>query len=299
MVQDYRYLNEHTVKNNYLLPLIRQLSEKLQGAKLFTKMDLRWGYNNVRIKEGDEWKAAFTCHRGSFEPLVMYFGLCNSPATFQAMMNEIFADMEDVVVVYIDDLLIFTKTDNQEEHDRIVLEVLRRLEEHDLFVKPEKCSFRVKEVEFLGMTISAEGIKMNDDKVKAILEWPTPKTVRGVRSFLGLANFYRRFIKDYAQVARPLNDLTKKDQAFEWKESQQTAFETLKQRFTRGPHHGAAEARGADVVSGAIAVMGPPGVSPGEHLERAGHVQALYLIEEDHQHRAHMSQCDDARRWQQ
>ena len=191
-------------------------------------MDLQWGYNNVRIKEGDKWKATFTCHRGSFEPLVMYFGLCNSPATFQAMMNEIFADMEDIVVVYIDDLLIFTKTDNQEEHDKIVLEVLRRLEEHDLFVKPAKCSFRVKEVEFLGMTVSAEGIKMNDDKVKAILEWPTPKTVRGVRSFLGLANFYRRFIKDYAQVARPLNNLIKKDQAFEWKESQQTVFYMLK-----------------------------------------------------------------------
>ena len=125
MVQDYRYLNEHTIKNNYPLPLIQQLSEKLQGAQLFTKMDLRWGYNNVRIKEGDEWKAAFTCHRCSFEPLVMYFGLCNSPATFQAMMNEIFANMENVIVVYIDDLLIFTKTDNQEEHDKIVLEVLR------------------------------------------------------------------------------------------------------------------------------------------------------------------------------
>ena len=145
------------------------------------------------------------------------------------MMNEIFADMEDIIVVYINDLLIFTKTDNQEEHDRIVLEVLRRLEEHDLFVKPEKCSLWVKEVEFLDMTVSTEGIKMNDDKVKAILEWPTPKTVRGVRSFLGLANFYRRFIKDYAQVACPLNDLTKKDQAFKWKESQQTAFDMLKQ----------------------------------------------------------------------
>ena len=235
MVQDYHYLNEHTVKNNYLLPLIQQLSEKLQGAKLFTKMDLRWGYNNVRIKEGDEWKATFTCHRGSFKPLVMYVGLCNSPTTFQAMINEIFADMEDIIVVYINDLLIFTKTDNQEEHDRIVLEVLRRLEEHDLFVKPEKCSFRVKEVEFLGMTVSAKGINMNDDKVKAILEWPTLKTVHGVHSFLGLANFYWRFIKDYAQVARPLNDLTKKDQAFEWKESQQTAFDTLKQWFTTAP----------------------------------------------------------------
>ena len=106
------------------------------------------------------------------------------------MMNEIFADMEDVVVVYINDLLIFTKTDNQEEHNRIVLEVLQQLEVHDLFVKPEKCSFQVRKVEFLGMTVSAEGIKMNDHKVKAILEWPTPKTVCGVRSFLGLANFY-------------------------------------------------------------------------------------------------------------
>ena len=235
MVQDYRYLNEHTVKKNYPLPLIQQLSKKLQGAKLFTKMDLWWGYNNVRIKEGDKWKAAFTCHWGSFEPPVMYFGLCNSPATFQAIMNEIFADMEDIVVVYIDNLLIFTKTNNQEEHDKIVLEVLWRLEEHDLFIKPEKCSFRVKEVKFLGMTVSAKGIKMNNDKVKAILEWPTPKTVCGVRSFLGLANFYQRFIKDYAQVARSLNDLTKKDQAFEWKESQQTAFDTLKQCFTMAP----------------------------------------------------------------
>ena len=235
MVQDYRYLNEHTVKNNYPLPLIRQLSEKLQGAKLFPKMDLQWGYNNVRIKEGDEWKAAFTCHRGSFEPLVMYFGLCNSPTTFQAMINKIFADMEDVIVVYIDDLLIFTKTNNQEEHDRIVLEVLQQLEEHDLFVKPEKCSFQVKEVEFLGMTVSAEGIEINNDKVKAILEWPILKTVHGVCSFLGLANLYQRFIKNYAQVAHPLNDLTKKDQAFEWKESQQTAFNTLKQCFTTAP----------------------------------------------------------------
>ena len=150
-------------------------------------------------------------------------------------MNEIFADMEDVMVVYIDDLLIFAKTDNQEEHDRIVLEVLQRLEEHDLFVKPEKCCFRVKEVEFLGMTVSAKGIKMNNDKVQAILEWPTPKTVCGVCSFLGLANFYQRFIKDYAQVARPLNDLTKKDQAFEWKESQQIVFDMLKQWFTTAP----------------------------------------------------------------
>ena len=121
MVQDYCYLNEHTVKNNYPLPLIQQLSEKLQGAKLFTKMDLRWGYNNVRIKEGDEWKAAFTCHRGSFEPLVMYFGICNLPATFQAMMNEIFADMEDVIVVYIDDLSSSPKLTTRKSMTRLYL----------------------------------------------------------------------------------------------------------------------------------------------------------------------------------
>ena len=201
MVQDYCYLNEHTVKNNYPLPLISQLIDKLKGAKLFTKMDLRWGYNNICIKEGDKQKAAFMCFRGAYELLVMYFRLCNSPATFQTMMNEIFVDMEDVVIVYIDDLMIFTKTDNQEEHDRIVLEVLRRLEENDLFVKLEKCTFKAMEVEFLGIIVGTEGIKMDHFKISAILDWPTPKNVRGVRSFLGLANFYQHFIQDYTKVA--------------------------------------------------------------------------------------------------
>ena len=196
------------------------------------KMDVRWGYNNVRIKENDEWKAAFTCFRGSFEPLVMYFGLCNSPAIFQAMMNKIFADMDDVVVVYINDLMIFTKTENQAEHDKIVLEVLRRLEENDLFVKPEKCTFHTTEVDFLSTIVRHERIKMDQEKVKAILEWPELKTVKGVRSFLGLANFYRRFIKDYMKVARPLHDLTKKENPFHWEESQQVAFDTLKLHFT-------------------------------------------------------------------
>ena len=194
--------------------MISQLVDKLQGSKLFMKMDLRCGYNNVQIKEGDKWKAAFVCFRGAFEPLVMYFGLCNSPATFQAMMNEIFTDMDDVVVVYINDLMIFTKTDNQAEHDRIVLEVLRHLEENDLFIKPEKCTFCATEVDFLGMIVGRDGIKMDQNKVKAILDWPEPKNIKGVRSFLGLANFYRRFIKDYARVARPLHNLTKKEDPF-------------------------------------------------------------------------------------
>ena len=119
MVQDYRYLNEHTVRNNYPLPLISQLVDKLKGSQYFTKIDLWWGYNNIRIKEGDEWKAAFVCHRGSYEPTVMFFSLCNSPAMFQTMMNEIFTDMEDVVVVYIDDIMIFTKGSLSEHQAKV------------------------------------------------------------------------------------------------------------------------------------------------------------------------------------
>ena len=162
MVQDYRYLNEHMIKNNYPLPLISQLVDKLKGSKWFTKIDLQWGYNNVYIKEGNEWKAAFMYHWESFEPMVMYFGLCNSPATFQTMMNEIFLDMDDIMVIYIDDLMIYTKTDNIQEHERIVKKVLKCLEEHDLFAKPEKCTFSVQEVEFLGMIVSRENGQFQD-----------------------------------------------------------------------------------------------------------------------------------------
>ena len=153
------------------------------------KMDLRWGYNNVHIKENNKWKAAFTCFHRSFEFLIMYFGLCNSPTTFQVMMNKIFADMDDVVVVYINNLMIFTKTENQAEHDKIILEVLRRLE-NDLFMKPIKCTFHTTEVDFLGIIVGCDRIKMDQEKVNAILEWPEPKMVKGVRSFLGLASFY-------------------------------------------------------------------------------------------------------------
>ena len=214
MVQDYHYLNGHTVKNNYPLLLIMQLVNKLQETKMFTKMDLSWGYNNICIKEGDEWKAAFICHCSAFEPMVMFFELCNSPSTFQMMMNEIFADMEDIVVVYIDDIIIFTKTDNSKEHNKIMLEVLHCLEENDLYIKPEKCTFCTTEVDFLGIIMGKDGIKMDQEKVKAVFNWPAPSNVKGVRSFFGLANFYQRFIQDYAQVMRPLNDLLKKDVAF-------------------------------------------------------------------------------------
>jgi len=139
MVQDYQYLNEWTVKNNYLLPLISDVLENIGTKKMFMKMDLRWGYNNVRIKEGDEWKAAFTMLEGSFEPMVMFFGLTNSPATFQAMMNELLRDLTNTgkVAVFIDSVIIGTET--EEGHDELVAEVIRRIEENNLYVKPEKC----------------------------------------------------------------------------------------------------------------------------------------------------------------
>ena len=151
------------------------------------------------------------------------------------MMNQIFADMDEVVVVYINDLMIFTKTENQAEHDKIVLEVLRKLEENDLFMKPEKCTFRTIEVNFLGMIVGHDRIKMDQEKVKAILEWSELKRVKEVRSFLRLANFYWRFIKDYVKVARPFHDLTKKENLFHWKQPQQVVFDTLKLHFTTVP----------------------------------------------------------------
>ena len=211
MVQDYWYLNEWMIKNNYLLPLILDVLENIGTKKLFMKMDLRWGYNNMRIKEGDEWKAAFMTLEGSFEPTVMFFGLTNSPATFQAMMNKLLRDLINTgkVAVFIDDVIVGTET--EEGHDELVAEVIKRLEENDLYVKLEKCKWKVKEVEFLGVVIGPEGIKMEKEKVKGVLEWPVPKCVKDMQKFLGLANYYRQFIEEFATVARPLHDLVKKD----------------------------------------------------------------------------------------
>jgi len=170
IVQDYRYLNEWTIKNNYPLPLISDILENIGMKKMFTKMDLRWGYNNVRIKKGDEWKAEFTTLERSFEPMVMLFGLTNSPATFQAMMNKLLRDLINTgkVAVFINNIIVGTET--EEEHNELVAEVIRRLEENDLYVKLEKCKWKVKEVELLGVVIGPEGMKMEEEKVKGVLE---------------------------------------------------------------------------------------------------------------------------------
>ena len=190
IVQDYQYLNEWMVKNNYPLPLISDILENIGTNKMFTKMDLRWGYNNVRIKEEDEWKAAFIIPEGSFKPMVMFFGLTNSPATFQAMMNELLRDLINIgkVAVFINNVIV--GTESEEGYNELVVEIVKRLEENDLYVKPEKCKWKVREVGFLGVVIGPKGIKMEEEKVKGILKWPTLKYVKDVQKFLGLANYY-------------------------------------------------------------------------------------------------------------
>jgi len=199
--QDYRRLNKGTIKNAYPLPRVDELLDKLKGAKYFTKLDLRWGYNNVRIKIGDEWKAAFKTNKGLYEPLVMFFGLCNSPATFQNMMNDIFLIETDEgwILIYIDNILIFSK--ERKDLQKLTLRVLKKLQENDLFVNLDKCTFEAKEIDYLGMIISENQIKMDPAKLEGIRNWPAPTTVKQVRSFLGFGNFYRKFIGHYADIA--------------------------------------------------------------------------------------------------
>ncbi|SJL08165.1 uncharacterized protein ARMOST_11528 [Armillaria ostoyae] len=229
-VQDYRKLNEMTIKNQYPLPLISELINKLQGAKYFTKLDVRWGYNNVRIKEGDEHKAAFRTNRGLFEPTVMFFGLTNSPATFQWMMNNIFKDLisEGKVTIYLDDILIFTK--DLDKHRRIVRHVLQRLRENKLFLKAEKCEFEVLETEYLGVIISEGQVRMDPVKLAGIAEWPTPTKKKELQSFLGFTNFYRKFIKNYSKVVRALTQLTGNTE-WTWGAAQNQAFQQLKKQM--------------------------------------------------------------------
>jgi hypothetical protein len=235
LVQDYRRLNKITIKNRYPLPLAADIVNRLTGAQLFTKFDVRWGYHNIRIKSGDEWKAAIITNRMEVEPTVMGFGMTNSPATFQSLMNSVFADLiaTGVVAVYMDDILIYTST--LAKHRKIVREVLQRLQDHDLYLKPEKCEFEKQEIEYLGMIIRPGEVCMDPGKVSAVRDWPMPTTLRDVRAFIGFSNFYRRFIKDFSSIARPLHDLTKKDVPWQWHAEQQHAFNTLKEKFCQEP----------------------------------------------------------------
>ncbi|TPX54573.1 hypothetical protein PhCBS80983_g05887, partial [Powellomyces hirtus] len=231
---DYRGLNAITKKNRYPLPLIPALLDWVRGARCLTKIDLHGAYNLVRMRAGDEWKTAFRCRYGLFKYSVMPFGLCNAPGVFQHLVNDIFRDILDVyVVIYLNNILIFSR--NPEDHMKHVREVLRRLREHKLYAKLEKCEFNVKSVEFLGFIISQDGIAMDPKKIDAITSWEQPSTVKGVQRFLGFANFYRRFIKDYSKIASPLTALTKKDSTCQWTPATESAFQRLKSAFTTAP----------------------------------------------------------------
>jgi hypothetical protein len=235
MCVEYRGLNKVSIMNRYPLPLMNELRDRVQGSRWFSKIDLKGAYNLVRIKKGDEWKTAFRTRYGHYEYLVMPFGLANAPATFQAMMQEILRDLLDHgVVVYIDDILIYSESESQ--HELLVSEVLRRLQEHGLAGAIDKSEFHKSSVEFLGYIIMADGVAMSEEKLLAIREWAEPKNVKDVQSFIGFANFYRRFIEGFSRVCKPLTDTSKgQGKNFSWDKVCARTFEELKQRFTSAP----------------------------------------------------------------
>jgi len=194
LVQDYCTLNTITIKNRYSLPLISELVSQLRGAKYFTKLDVQWGFNNIRIKSRDEWKVAFCTNCSLFEPLVMFFGMTNSPATFQTIMNDIFRTLiaKGIVVVYLDDILIFTEI--EQEHERAVQKVLEVLAEHKLFLCPEKCEFHQKQIEYLRLVISENKVEMDLVKVARVHDWPTLENWTDMQAFIGFVNFYCCFV---------------------------------------------------------------------------------------------------------
>ena len=231
---DYRELNKVTVKNKYPLPRIDDLLDQLSGSSVFSKIDLRSGYHQLRVKAADIPKTAFRTRYGHYEFLVMPFGLTNAPAVFMDYMNRIFRQyLDQFVVVFIDDILIYSKSkEEHENHLRIVLGILK---EKQLFAKLSKCEFWLSEVKFLGHVISEEGVSVDPSKVEAVLNWKRPETVTEIRSFLGLAGYYRRFIQNFSRIAMPLTKLTRKNQPYVWDEKCERSFTELKERLTSAP----------------------------------------------------------------
>ncbi|KAJ9545025.1 hypothetical protein OSB04_024732 [Centaurea solstitialis] len=234
MCIDYRELNKLTVKNRYPLPRIDDLFDQLQGAAWFSKIDLRSGYHQVKVREEDVQKTAFRTRYGHFEFVVMPFGLTNAPAVFMDLMNRVCRPMLDKsVIVFIDDILIYSKS--KEDHVIHLIEVLETLRRERLYAKFSKCDFWLQEVQFLGHLVNREGIKVDPAKIEAVMKWEVPKTPTEIRSFLGLAGYYRRFIQDFSKIAVPLTRLTRKNVKFVWGEEQQKAFELLRGKLCEAP----------------------------------------------------------------
>jgi hypothetical protein len=231
---DYRLLNAVTIKNKYPLPRIDVLFDQLVGAKVFSKIDLRSGYHQINIRASDILKTAFSTRYGLYEYLVMSFGLTNAPVYFMYLMYLVFMpELEKFVVVFIDDILVYSK--NEDEHTQHLHIVLQRLRDHRLYAKLSKCDFWLREIKFLGHTISQDGISVDHEKVQEVMNWKPPTTVQQIQSFLGLAGYYRRFILAFSRIAKPMTELLKKGVKYEWSQKCEDAFHTLRQHLTTAP----------------------------------------------------------------
>ncbi|GKB38600.1 hypothetical protein Tco_0883542 [Tanacetum coccineum] len=234
MCRDYRELNKVTVKNVYPLPRIDDLFDQLQGARWFSKIDLHSGYHQLKVREEDIPKTAFRTRYRHYEFVVMPFGLTNAPAIFMDLMNRVCRPMLDKsVIVFIDDILVYSK--DKKEHEAHLREVLETLIKERLYAKFTKCEFWLQEIQYLGHEVNFEGIKVDPAKIKAVMNWQTPKDVGEIRSFLGLAGYYRRFIQDFSKIASSLTKLTKKNTPFVWGEEQEEAFVTLRRKLCETP----------------------------------------------------------------
>ena len=231
---DYRQLNRVTIKNRYPLPRIDDLFDQLRGARVYSKIDLRTGYHQLRVRDTDIPKTSFRTRYGHFDFTVMPFGLTNALAAFMDLMHRIFQPyLDQFVIVFMDGILIYSQSEWEHEyHLRIVLQLLR---DHHLYAKFSKCEFWLTEVRFLGHVVSASGVSVDPEKVEVVMTWERPKSVFEICSFLGLAGYYRRFIEDFSRTAAPMTRLTRKEVKFEWDDRCEEAFQELKRRLTSAP----------------------------------------------------------------
>ncbi|GKC77243.1 putative reverse transcriptase domain-containing protein [Tanacetum coccineum] len=234
MCIDYRELNKLTVKNRYPLPRIDDLFDQLQGSSVYSKIDLRSGYHQLRVREEDILKTAFRTRYGHYEFQVMPFGLTNAPAVFMDLMNRVCKPFLDkFVIVFIDDILIYSK--NKKEHEEHLKAVLELLKKEKLYAKFSKCEFWIPKVQFLGHMIDSQGIHVDPAKIESIKDWDSPKTPTKIRQFLGLVGYYRRFIEGFSKIANSMTKLTQKGVKFDWGDKQEAAFQLLKQKLCSAP----------------------------------------------------------------
>ena len=233
MCVDSKAINKITIRYRFPIPRLDDMLDQLGGASIFSKIDLRSGYHQIRIRPGDEWKTAFKSSEGLYEWMVMPFGLSNAPSTFMRLMNQVLKPfLGKFVVVYFDDILIYSQ--DEKEHLLHLRKVFQVLHENELYVNLKKCMFMTTQLVFLGFVVSSRGIQVDEEKVKAIRDWPIPKSATEVRSFHGLASFYRRFIRNFSTVVAPMTDCLKKG-TFVWTDEANAAFALIKEKITTAP----------------------------------------------------------------